>query len=239
MKKSLFVLAVLAVSCALYAKDASSAEEALAFFAKYNPSVLEKAKQDPAYNAVLQEVVQNVKLNDTLESRLEMIALVRNFDNSVKINTTAQEYENALLLAITSGTDTDPIVKKYRQQFTDAYAGIWAVSVNLQEKLVAQYKRMLKNVKKNTAMTPEQRESEQAAITKKMETSRAYLKQMNDNAGEYLSSAVNSAMAASDNRVFQKISALNDLRTQMQAAAQAQESDNLQVKNKNQKPVAE
>lgn len=238
MKKSLCVLAVLASSCALYAQEGSSAQEVLSYFKKYNPAVLEKAQQDAAYNSALQNVVNNVKLDGSLEAQLEMIALVRNFDNSVKLMATSQEYEDALLMGITSESDTDPIVKKYRQEFKNVYGGIWAVSVNLQEQLLSQYKQMLKGVKKNQNLTPEQRAAEQDVLNKKIAASQKYLKQIKDNAGEYITSAANAAMATAENNVFTRISELNKVKAQMEAAKAARESDNLQVKNKNQKPVA-
>ena len=224
MKKSLFVLAVLASACALYAQDKTSEQEVLSYFAKYNPSVLQKAQQDPGYNAVLQRVIQGVEPDGTLESRLEMVALVRNFDTSVKLFTISREYEDALLIAVTGDAPLAPVNQKYRADFTESYTHVWAESVNLQEELIKEYKEQLKAAKQDTSLSKEQREEK--------------VKQINKNVGENISAAADAAMNESAKNVAQKIEAINQVRAQRMAAFEAAQSANMEVKNNNQKPVA-
>ena len=240
MKKSLLILAALATACVLQAQEVSSQQEVLSLFAKYNPAVLERAQRDPAYNAILQEVVNNTHLDGSLEAYIEMIALVRNFDTSMQIAALTQEYEDALLMAVTSGSDLQALNQKYRQEFGKAYSSIWAVSVNLQEELIAQYKQILKDLKKNPDLTDQQRKEGKAAINEKLNKSRTYLKQIKNNASEYIGAWVNSSMGRAQNNVNKSIAQLNSVKTkaEMEEAQRARASDNLQVKNKNQKPVA-
>lgn len=238
MKRSLLVFAVLACSCSLYAQENSSAREVLSFFTKYNPAVLEKAKQDRTYNEILSGVINQIKLDGSLETRLEMIALVRNFDNSVKLTTLGLDYENALLLAITDNKSTEAASEKYRQAIKDVYVRIWAVSVNVQEELIAQYKQILKDIKKNTALTAAQRAEQEALVRQKMDKAEKYLKQIKSNCGEYITAATDAAMASAQSNVYMEIMAVTDAKREMQISQQARESDNFQVKHNNQKPVA-
>ena len=238
MKKSLIVLAVLASACALYAQEGTSAQEVLAFFTQYNPSVLQKAQHDPAYNEILQQVVYSTRLDGSMETRLEMIALVRNFDSSVKIAELEQSYQDALLLAVTNDLPTDVISQKYREELRDTYARMWAVSVNMQEELVSQYKKILKDLKKNTDLTAEQRAGQQEIIKQRKANSEAYLKQIKENAGQYIMSAVDASMLGAERNVYRELSAVAEAKALVQAAEQARASENLQVKNKNKKPVA-
>ena len=238
MKKSLLILAVMACCCAAYAQDKTSAQEVLSLFATYNPSALQKAQEDPGYNALLQNIVNQAQIQDTLESRLEMIALVRNFDSSVKLFTTGREYEDAVLIAVTGDYPLEPVNAKYRPAFTEAYTNVWAVSVNIQEELLAQYQQMLKDSQKNTALSKEQRAEEKKSLKEKISNTQKYLKQMKKQPGEYIAGAVNEAMLDAQRNVGAKIAAINEVRAKKLAAARAQESANLEIKNKNQKPVA-
>ena len=238
MKKSLLILAVAACSCSLYAQEGSSAQEVLSFFTKYNPSVLQKAQQDESYREILEEVVYNTQLDSSLETRLEMIALVRNFDNSIKLSNATQGYEDAFLLAVTNNSATEAISQKYRQELTEAYAGIWAVSVNIQEELLSQYKHILKDISKNTDLTAQQRAEQQAVVKGKIQNTEKYLKQLKNNSGEYIASSVEAVMASSESNVYMKLAAVAEVKRQMQAASEALESANLQIKNNNKKPVA-
>ncbi|MGN1058300.1 MAG: hypothetical protein ACI4Q7_02985, partial [Candidatus Avelusimicrobium sp.] len=57
MRRSLLVLAAFVVTPALYAQADSAhftREQVLEIFSQYNPSVLERAKTDTDYNAVLE-----------------------------------------------------------------------------------------------------------------------------------------------------------------------------------------
>ena len=59
MRRSLFLLATLAMSSALYAQQDANGynrEKVLDIFAQYNPVVLENAKNNADYNAVLENL---------------------------------------------------------------------------------------------------------------------------------------------------------------------------------------
>ena len=237
MKRNLLVLALLASSCALYAQQNDSAAVVKAIFEHYNPSVLQRAEQDPAYNAVLQQVIYSTPTDGTLENHWEVAALAKNFDNSIRLSALAQEYEDALIMAAASGNAVEPTAQKYRAELTQVYSRIWAVSVNMQEELLARYKKILKQTGKDPSFSKEQRDEQKKEIQGRMDKTKAYLKQLKGNAGEYITSAVDSVMMSAENNAAMTL-ALTQARSQMQAAQAVEEVQNLQIKNNNQKRVA-
>ena len=73
MKKTLFILATLAMSSALYAQAEAGVytrEKVLELFAQYNPSVLEKARQNEAYNLVLESFASSYQAPQTEQERI-------------------------------------------------------------------------------------------------------------------------------------------------------------------------
>ena len=107
MKKGLLLLAALAVSSALCAQENQNLgrEDVLAAFKEYNPAALEKAARNPAYNDLLNKVAAAYSAPDTDERQNEMIALVKNFDNSVRLQAAREEYFNGRTLQAVSGEE--------------------------------------------------------------------------------------------------------------------------------------
>ena len=88
MRRSLFILAALALTPAVYAQgDATpfTREQVLEIFSQYNPSVLEQASQNEDYNTVLDSFLDAYESSNTPMARTELIAVARNFDNSIRI----------------------------------------------------------------------------------------------------------------------------------------------------------
>ena len=97
MKKSFSVLAALMFfSAALYGANYSR-EDVLALVAQYNPAILEKASADEGYNAILQGLASAYTAEKTDENFIELVALIRNFDNSLSLAAAANRYQDALL----------------------------------------------------------------------------------------------------------------------------------------------
>ena len=118
MKRSLFVLATLAMSSALYAQGEAGGytrEQVLDIFAQYNPSVLEYASQNAGYNAILEGFASSYQLPQTPENRYELVAAVRNFDNSLRLAAAAQAYQDAVLYARMSGNEMPMAAARFRR----------------------------------------------------------------------------------------------------------------------------
>ena len=162
MRRSLFILATLAMSSALYAQaDAGhyNREKVLDIFSQYNPAVLENARQNADYNAVLEGLLASYNAPETEENRYELIALARNFDNSIRLKALAVNYEEAVLLSQMSGLDLSSAVLHFRRELTPVFQNIWAVTVQLREYQIDEYEAQLKELRKNKTLSKEARDS--------------------------------------------------------------------------------
>ena len=106
MKKGICLLAMLAVSSALYAqeKDLLGKEDLLAAFQQYNPLVLQKAAVHTGYAAILNELLTSYSAAKNQQNELELIALVKNFDNSIALQLLSEQYFQKRTLETMTGT---------------------------------------------------------------------------------------------------------------------------------------
>lgn len=170
MRRSLFILATLAMSSALYAQaDAGhyNREKVLDIFSQYNPAVLENARQNADYNAVLEGLLASYNAPETEENRYELIALARNFDNSIRLKALAVNYEEAVLLSQMSGLDLSSSVLHFRRELTPVFQNIWAVTVQLREYQIDEYEAQLKELRKNKTLSKEARQAREAVLKEK------------------------------------------------------------------------
>ena len=124
------------MSSALYAQQDANGynrEKVLDIFAQYNPVVLENAKNNADYNAVLENLAVSYQAPDTEESRFELISVARNFDNSIRLHMLSEQYEETLFLSAVNGVDSAATDKYFTRQVSDVLARVWAVTVNLRE----------------------------------------------------------------------------------------------------------
>lgn len=163
MRRGLFLLATFTLSSALYAQGTLSRGQAKEVFAAYNPALLEKAAQDEDLNQFVEDViVQYVAQNppDSLESRYTLIALARNFENSLVVNAALSQYKDALTYSQQGGNVKEAARTHAAQILSAVYPRIWAVSVQVKEDLLAQYQKKLKNPN----VTAEQKQKLQHAV---------------------------------------------------------------------------
>ncbi len=218
MKHHLFVLATVTLSSALYAQPLTRAQ-AQSIFAQYNPSLVERAAQNPDLNAVLNEVLTAYLQRqpaDTLANRYELIALARNFDNSLQLNALEEHYKQAVQYSALGGDVQQAALAYTRQEMQPVLARMWAVSVQVKEQLLAQYK--------GQARHDEQFRTQQAPVLAALQ---ADLDNLTTHVGPQLQTVLQQKLDSIEEQ------ALGEL--QQQQAAQA---DNLQIKTKHKKPVA-
>ena len=215
MKRGLFLLATFTLSSALYAQDALTREQAQDVFAAYNPALLEKAAQDENLNQFLEDVLAGYlaqRPQDTLENRYTLIALARNFENSLAVNAALTQYKNALIYS-QQGGDVQAAAREHASKIlAEVYPRIWAVSVQVKEELLTQYQKELK-----ADITPAQKQGLHAAI-KAVQTD---LKNLHTRTGEQLTVLTQDALAQAEAQ-----------------AVQAQAAKSLDVKATSQKPRA-
>ena len=130
MKRSLAVLALLTLSSAsLCAAENYNREKVLALFAQYNPAVLEKAQQDENYDAIVQSVAEAYNVAQTDDNHYTLLALIRNFDNSLDLNALTAQYRKAFLINTMNDLDTSAISQQFRSRLEPVFTRIWAVSL--------------------------------------------------------------------------------------------------------------
>lgn len=195
MKRGLLLVATLSLCSALYAQGTLTREEAREVFAAYNPALLQKAAQDEQLNQLLDQLLRQFVSQhsaDTLENRYTLIALARNFENSLALNQTLAQYQQALIYS-QHGTDVTAAARAHaREKLNTLYPRIWAVSVQVKETLLRAYK-----VQKNAQLAP--------AIT----ALQADLAQLKTNVGAQLITLTQQALAQAEQQAQQAAQATN------------------------------
>ncbi|WP_428053806.1 hypothetical protein [Candidatus Avelusimicrobium stercoris] len=240
MRRSLFLLATLAMSSALYAQpDASTynREKVLDIFAQYNPAVLENAKKNADYNAILEDLAASYQAPDTEDARFELISVARNFDNSIRLHTLSEQYEEALFLSAVNGVDASATDKYFNRQVADVLGRVWAVTVNLREEQIKEYKKQLAQVKKDKTLSSGDRTAQSNALKAKIKAVKAELKALKKDPGSQISTAAQVFGQQVQTRVQTRLSALA-ASSEKDAALQTEQTPNLQVKTNHKKPVA-
>ena len=240
MRRSLFLLATLAMSSALYAQpDASTynREKVLDIFAQYNPAVLENAKKNADYNAILEDLAASYQAPDTEDARFELISVARNFDNSIRLHTLSEQYEEALFLSAVNGVDASATDKYFNRQVADVLGRVWAVTVNLREEQIKEYKKQLAQVKKDKTLSSADRTAQSNALKAKIKAVKAELKALKKDPGSQISTAAQVFGQQVQTRVQTRLAALA-ASAEKDAALQTEQTPNLQVKTNHKKPVA-
>lgn len=228
MTKSISLATLLMLTCVSLQGLNYNKEEVLSVVAQYNPAILEKASADEGYKAILQELASAYNAEKTDESFVELVALVRNFDNSLDLATSANRYQDALLLNALNGMDLTYAKDTFHQEVQTILTRIWAVTLQVQDLALDIYKERLKQVKKDPNLAELERAVAEAELKIKIKETKREIKNLKKYKSEQLS-------AAADVYVLQTE---NDFNQKMQAARQAQEAENLEVKSNHKKPVA-
>lgn len=234
MKKSLSVLAVLALcSAALYAEDTLNHAKILDLFAQYNPSVLEQAKQEPGYNQLLQGFLSSYQASEVEDAYFELIALIRNFDNSVLLNTATNLYKENYLYALMGGqTENSPLTAKFTQDVRMAMEGIWATTVQVHEFHLAAYKDQLKSVKKDKSLSKEDKAAQVEVLKEKISALKREIKNLKTDSGAQIVAAADLYVAQTQDEVREEV------RIAQEKAQQAAQTKNLKISSKNKKRIA-
>jgi len=240
MKKSTWLLPLfvfLPVICAQAEENFFSREQVLEAFERFNPQVLENARQDEAYQQILEQLVSSYRAENTPANWIELVALTRNFDNSIQLESLKQIYRQAWLTAKMSGGNMDPVRRDARQDVIHILTQVWAVTVQVREYQLKQIQAQLRELSGDKTLTPEEKAAQQESLTQGILSLRNELKGLQQDPGEYIVSMADNYMANLDKSLNEETFSV-----QRNAAEQkeqtARETDNLQIKNKNKKPVA-
>lgn len=235
MKKGILAFAVMALGmplCAQMEQESFSKAEILDIFAQLNPSVLERAEQDSQYNAILQEFLNSYQASPSPTSRYELMAVARNFDNSIKLQSLAETYYAQWQWAQMTGAQVVPGRQQFVYDVTDVMENIWAVTVSLREYQLDEAKAQLKKTRTDKTLDTHVRQEEEKRLKEEIKSLRAELKTLRKNPGQYVLSAAEDYAG----RAEANFSVLS--KTAQNRAQAARQSRNLQIKTNNKKPVA-
>lgn len=238
MKKGLLLLAALAVSSALCAQENQNLgrEDVLAAFKEYNPAALEKAARNPAYNDLLNKVAAAYAAPDTDERQNEMIALVKNFDNSVRLQAAREEYFNGRTLQAVSGEELAALDARVQAELQEVVESVFDNTLEVREIQIDRYQDQIKAVKKDDSLSKEQKKASVAELKDKIKAVKTEIKTLKKNSKQKIqdTAAVYFADIRSEYTRRQDIERLRAKAQELQASQTAARD----VKADNKKPVA-
>lgn len=234
MRRSLFVLATMAMSSVLYAQAEPahfSREQVLDIFSQYNPSVLEQAQADTDYQSVLDSFLSSYEDSNAQTTRFELIAVARNFDNSIRLQALTDVYKQSASASLVMGQN-GAAEQLFREDLTDVVSHIWAVTVQIRKAQLDEAKQRLKSVRADKNLSKESRAEQTALLKKEIRALKAELKSLQRNRGQIITSAVDEYVEQAKKEVSDGL--LQAARSSLEVSS----ADNLQIKSNNKKPVA-
>ncbi len=239
MKNKLLFFAALAVSSALCAQENQNfgKEDVLAAFREYNPAALEKAALNPTYDDLLNQVAAAYCAARTENNRFEMIALVKNFDNSLRLQAVREEYANGRTLQMVSGAELAALDERILASIQDIIKNVFKNTLQVREMQIDRYKEQMKTVKKDDSLSKEQQKTAVADLKDKIQTVKTEIKTLKKNSKQKIKDTAKAFFA--DIRSEYN----NDQKTLLLRAqtveTQAVQTDARSVKANHKKPVAE
>lgn len=238
MKKSLLLFAALAVSSALCAQEAQKLgqEDVLAAFKEYNPAALEKAAQNPAYGELLYKVAAAYSAPRTDANQNEMLALVLNFDNSVRLQVAREDYFNGRMLQLVAGEELASLEKNVTEDLQAVVKDVYKNTLKVKDLQIDRYKDQIKAVKKDESLTKEQKNEAVDKLNGQIKAVKAEVKTLKKNSKQKIKDTAAVYLAEMRAEFTQRQNAqLNSAQQKEEAAAQAPAKE---VKADNKKPVA-
>ncbi len=178
MNKKLLFLTVLFASSFLGAQDTNllGREEVLNAFKQYNPVALQKATMSQEYNDLLNKLAMAYSAVKTDENEIELIALVKNFDNSIILQGIKQDYANGRTLQMASGTDLKSLEEKTQNRIADLVEDIYKNTLDVKKIQIERYKQNIKEVKKDKNISAAQKKVLVAGFQNKIKQVKAEVK---------------------------------------------------------------
>lgn len=229
MKRGLLLLATVTLSSALYAQQVLTPEKARQIIGDFNPQLLERAAQNQEVSQLVDRLVSSYLAQqplDDLTGKYGLVALARNFDNSIALQAITDVYKEAVLFSELGG-EVEPSVRQYAQeQLEKIFSRIWAVSVRTKEELLVAYKQYANSLKRAQTLSDEQRKERVAAAHQALQALQTDLQNLHTNVGTQLVQLAQATLAQAYRQVLEDQTTLR-------------ETINLQIKTKHKKPVAE
>lgn len=240
MKKSLFLLAMAVMSTALYAQGENASltqEQVLDVFARFNPSVLEKAKQNPTYQTTLDNFVSSVSTGAVSISWVDLIAAARNFENSLQLNQVTKKYQQLWLAAKMSGAETTVADENFAHEVSTIFSRVWAVTVQLRRYQLEQAQTALKNLSNAQDMSEADFQETKGRLNREITLLKTEIKTLQYKPGVQIQSAAQEYMSRVQRQLQENTFSIKKNQA-IQDEQAAQQTTNLQIKSNHKKPVA-
>ncbi len=180
MKKSLLVFAALAFSSALYAQEGQTftRDDVFAAFKEYNPAALQRAASSPAYRDLLEKVAQAYTAPKTEENQNQLVALVKNFDNSLRLQAVKESYFNSRTLQQMSGSEITNLDERTTRQLQDIVQDIFKQTLQVRQIQIKRYKQQIKTIKKDASLSSEQKKAQVKALQEQIRAVKTEMRQL-------------------------------------------------------------
>lgn len=238
MKRSMFLLASLMLSSALYTQAEEllfTREQVLDLFARYNPAVLEKAKQEADYQTLLEQFLTDFQGPDTLQNRFSLIAGIRNFDNSIRLHALTEQYIEKATWARMAAQDASGLRSVYQQDVQQVMGRIYAVTLQTNRWQLQELKKAV-HQNRHSSLNLEERLSRKIHLKAAIKAQKEQIRALEDNAGDMVLAFTQQHLAQTEQQLKESLLAGHQASSQEDSARQA---SNLQIKTNHKKPVAE
>ena len=235
MKKNfLFLLAFFSSSllCAQQTEQMGK-EDVLEAFKKYNPVALEKASSNSAYHELLFKLASAYSAPRTQENESELIALVKNFDNSLALQGVKLNYQKSRQLQLTTGMDLNALDQKSYEYLLQIVQRIFDNTIEVKKIEISQYKAQIKELKKNKNLSSAQRKEQIKEIKAKISAIKRSIKQLKQGSKQKIQDTA-AVYLAEIRAEYEKTALIS----QKQQTSVSEQAENLAVKSNHKKPVA-
>lgn len=165
-------------------------EDVLAAFAQYNPSALEKATVNDSYGKILQELVTSISIPNTEENQAELIALAKNFDNSLQLYAIRYAYFESRTLQKVSGSNLEALDQTTKDSLLPVVQSIYQNTLDVKNLQVTFYKKRIKEIKKSTDLSSEQKKERVAQLDQKVKDLKTEIRSLKKNATRQINDTV-------------------------------------------------
>lgn len=231
MKKNVLLLLLLAMYSAAYAQQTSllGAEDMQQAFEQYNPGALQQAEQDAAYKEILTQLTTAYAVPRTEENELELIALVKNFDNSVTMYALRQFYTQQRTLQAMTGTQLEALTEQMQRMMEPVVQRIFDNTLEVKKIQIKRYQMQIKEIKKDKNLTASDKKTRIEQLKQRIKEVKQEIRLLKADAKQTIKNSA--AVYVGDIEATYEASLKKDA-----AAAQSASRD---VKANHKKPVAE